>query len=249
MSFIRSILGRGETTIVSLETEVKIPWQTYKKLLVLGPISIWSLWAVAWIVWMGTQLDRVSVWRWMTSYWWPWMLRWWWIPTAMCFLWIGTAPTWATVYRYLVETIVKEGPPYMPYSPDNGRWRPFRHPLDEPDEPEMAAPQVETVNIDLTTQPPGRKRPQISRVRGLMTGPDAARFYVAVSQGKTFSERNAKKYGNISRDVFNEHIRDPLLHRGLAVWKNERRHNLGVNLTTDGENLIKSRASRDTPLP
>ena len=118
----------GEYTDVGMETEVKIPWETWKRLLILGPFSIWCFWALGSVVWMGAVLvkGQVSLWRWASRSWSPWMGRWWWLPLALCLVWWGSAPTWATIYRFLIETVVKQTPQYTPYPSELGRWRPFR---------------------------------------------------------------------------------------------------------------------------
>jgi hypothetical protein len=117
---------RGEFTDVSMETEVRIPWQTWKALLILGPVSIWALWFAGSTLWLGySLLNDVKVWAWLSQKWWPWMGRWWWCPLFFCFLWWATAPTWNTIYRFMVETFTKSQPMYDNWNPANGAWHPF----------------------------------------------------------------------------------------------------------------------------
>ncbi len=119
--------GRGdvEVTSVSTETEVLIPWQTYKKLLILGPIGIWCSWAAGWTTWMVIATGKVSAWYWFTRRWCPWFARWWGLPLIMCFLWWASAPTWATIYRYILETVTKTQPAYDRQKPGDGMWFPW----------------------------------------------------------------------------------------------------------------------------
>ena len=135
----------------------------------------------------------------------------------------------ATIYRYIVETIVKQLPPYLPYDPANGRWRPFvRQPIEEECDKE---PKPETMNLNLWDKVRGRK--QRRTLPGFLVSQKARSFYRAVAgRAASCSEREAKRF-DISVPEFRKHIRDPLLARKMATWKDEKHHNLGVNLTAD----------------
>ena len=124
-SLISQLRGQREATSVSKETEVSIPWETYKKLLLLGPISIWCLWLAGSVVWMIVAMERHGWWHWVRYQWWPWMARWWGIPLFVCLLWWASAPTWATIYRYLIETWIKNPPLYGEWPAENGAWHPL----------------------------------------------------------------------------------------------------------------------------
>ena len=119
--------GQTETTPVSKETEVGIPWETYKKLLILGPIGIWFLFIAGWLVWLtiAVNRDKMGAWDWFVLKWWKHFSHWWMIPFILCSLWIASAPTWATIYRYLIETVIKNPPLYGEWDPSGGWWHPF----------------------------------------------------------------------------------------------------------------------------
>ena len=122
----RPFMPKGEFTNVGLETEVKIPWESYKKLLILGPVSIWCLWIVGWLIWLRVEMESMSAWRWASREWWPWFKGGGWIwPAAICFLWWASAPTWATIYRFMIETVIKNPPMYDNAKAENGMWHPF----------------------------------------------------------------------------------------------------------------------------
>ena len=234
----------GEYTKVNLETEVKIPWETYKKLLVLGPVSIWCFWIAGWLVWMRVGWAEVGLWRWASREWWPWFagggVTW---PVLMCVLWWGSAPTWATIYRFFVETIVKQTPQYTAYPAENGRWRPFARQQQEVEyEAETEAP-AEAIDVNLTTRAPGRKRPQIRTLPKFPMGRHEKSFYAAVGRGAPFTEREASRHW-VSQNVFKHHIREALQARQLAPWKNERFHNQGVNLSDEGRALLDTLGRR-----
>lgn len=111
---------------------------------------------------------------------------------------------------------------------------------------EPAEKPTEEIVVELTTHQNGRSSPQIQRPR-LPGSPEAREFYRAVHRGESFSLRTASKYG-VGRDTFNDKIRDGFVDRGLAEWKNDRHHNLGVNLLAEGELLIEHLALIGTTL-
>ena len=193
---------------------------------------------------MGAVLvkGQVSLWRWASRSWSPWMGRWWWLPLALCLVWWGSAPTWATIYRFLIETVVKQTPQYTPYPSELGRWRPFvRPPATE--EYEAETKETETVDVNLTTQAKGRKRPQIRVIEGMPTDRRSKEFYRAVvNHLAPFSESGAGGY-HVSQRGFRK-IRDALMARGLADWKDTTRHKSGVDLNDGAFGLMSALSSR-----
>ena len=236
-------MGRmpGEYTKVGLETEVKIPWETYKKLLLLGPVSIWCLvWIPGWLIWLRVAMQSMSAWRWMTREWWPWAsgggIIW---PVLMCFMWWGSAPTWATIYRFWIETVYKRTPEYMPWNPDNGPWSPWAHRQIGDESPPSEQVESETVDVNLITKQPG-KRTQNKILPKFPNGQRERAFYRAVgAQMTAFSEGGAAKH-KVSQRQFRK-IRDALIARKCADWKNKRRHKDGVDLFDSGRGLLKAR--------
>jgi hypothetical protein len=124
---VSQLRGQREATQVSKETEVTIPWETYKRLLLLGPVSILAFWCIGWLIWLTVAVNArdMSAGQWVVERWWPHVTHWWMLPIICCFLWWSSAPTWATAYRYLVETVIKNPPLYGEWKPENGMWWPF----------------------------------------------------------------------------------------------------------------------------
>ena len=235
------VRARGpEFTNVGMETEVTIPWATYKKLLILGSVSIWCFWAFGQVLWMGSIAARgeMSLWRWASRLWWPWMGRWWWIPIALCLAWWGSAPTWVTIYRYWIEQKYKRTPECLPWNPENGPWSPSAHRQLEAVAPPQQV-EAETVDVNLVTQPKGRKRPQNKMLPKFPNSKRERAFYESVGAGGAFSEGGAAK-DRVSQRQFRK-IRDALMDRGLAKWKNERRHKDGIDLSSDGRRFLGAR--------
>ena len=98
--------------------------------------------------------------------------------------------------------------------------------------------ELEMVNVNVTTDGP-HNRPQVKRLIRFPSGRQAKQFYRAVAAGTaSFSDRGAAKF-SITQNVFRHHIRDGLVERGLATWKNDRHRNLGVDITPDGMRLLE----------
>lgn len=68
----------------------------------------------------------------------------------------------------------------------------------------------------------------------------------AIKEGQSFSNRTAQACG-ISRDDFEEELRDKFIGRGWATWVDVNIPTLGVKLTDEGEEWVSRLAS--TPLP
>ena len=110
-------------------------------------------------------------------------------------------------------------------------------------EAEDEAKETETVDVNLTTQAKGRKRPQIRVIEGMPTDRRSKEFYRAVVNNVyPFSESGA---GNcrVSQRGFRK-IRDALMARGLADWKDAARHKSGVDLNDGAFGLMSALSSR-----
>jgi hypothetical protein len=219
----------GEYTKVTQETEVRIPWLTYVLTSVVFMIIVAGLWLAAWLIWLQRGLDEVSAWQWMAESWSPWFSRRW--PLVLLSFvpcWIGLS-AWAYLYRLILEQITKTLPQYTPWNSDNGIWTPFVRQRWEDVEPEEMESGLADVNITL---PDKRRRKQRKLPDFAVDRKDRA-FYRAVAGGSAeFSQRGATRFG-VSRSRFNKHMRDALLARGMADWKDDKHHNLGVELLDD----------------
>ena len=101
--------------------------------------------------------------------------------------------------------------------------------------------EAETASVTLWDRLRGRLA---MRQMNLLTGEKARTFYKAVTVKpplSTFSERGAADC-DISPTDFRKHIRNPMFSRGLARWKNEKRHNLGIDISDEGMQLLEQRA-------
>ena len=237
------MIGRpGEYTKVSKETEVTIPWKTYVLTSVVLMIVGGGLWLIGWLLWFQARLKSVSFGRWLGREWGDWMVRRWpWIVISLILCWIGPSAI-AYLYRLFTEQIVKQMPQYTPYPSELGRWRPFVRPPAVEYEAE-AVDVREEVDVNLTMQPKGRKRPQIKRIEGMPTDRRSKEFYRAVTKHLAqFSESSAGNY-HISQRGFRK-IRDALMARGLADWKDATRHRSGVDLNDGAFGLMSALSSR-----
>ena len=119
----------GEYTRTSEETEVKIPWQTFIRLGIVGNLSILSIILAIWCVRLHVYLrDNRSVWRWLEHEWWPVFRVWWPINLALLVLWWGVVASAPTVFRFGMEQLLKNAPPhYLPHNPENGAWWPWHN--------------------------------------------------------------------------------------------------------------------------
>ena len=237
------MIGRpGEYTKVSKETEVTIPWKTYVLTSVVLMIVGGGLWLIGWLLWFQARLKSVSFGRWLGREWGDWMARRWpWIVISLILCWIGPSAI-AYLYRLFTEQIVKQMPQYTPYPSELGRWRPFVRPPAVEYEAE-AVDVREEVDVNLTMQPKGRKRPQIKRIEGMPTDRRSKEFYRAVTKHLApFSESGAGNY-HISQRGFRK-IRDALMARGLADWKDATRHKSGVDLNDGAFGLMSALSSR-----
>ena len=233
-----------EITKVGMETEVKITFRTWLVCIFVSAVDVLSVVSIL-------VLSSLQVWNWQHpprihgSGWWPPVARalviWW--PSAVILMLVGVI-AWSVplLYRFLAETVVKQFPQYTQYPSELGRWRPFvRPPATE--EYEAEAKETETVDVNLTTQAKGRKRPQIRVIEGMPTDRRSKEFYRAVVNNVyPFSESGA---GNcrVSQRGFRK-IRDALMARGLADWKDAARHKSGVDLNDGAFGLMSALSSR-----
>jgi hypothetical protein len=220
----------GEYTRVGLETEVKVPWLTYVFNSLVLMIVDTGLWCIGCLIWFRVNAERMSFWYWLTRRWAKWFtLNWPWYAVTLILCWIGPSAL-AYLYRLVIEQLAKSTPTYDNLDPTLGVWNPLGHrPYEmEEDEPDMDK-EVVDVNVGAIGQR-GRKR-----IRTLVDFPvdrRARSFYRAVAAGGTkFSQRGATRF-LIGRAKFDS-IRDALLDRRLAEWKDERHTNLGVDLSPD----------------
>jgi hypothetical protein len=230
--------GNAEFTRVGIETEVRIPWQTYVLTACTLMIVDGCLWSIGWLIWFRARLKAVSFGRWASHEWGRWAgYNWPWVLITLILCWMLAAVPY--LYRLLTEQVIKQGPQYTPYPAELGRWRPFR-PQPLPYEPEEMEKSAETVDVNLWDRiAKGRKRRRT--MPDFLVSAQARQFYRAVTADPavaTFSERSAAHF-DISRHDFRKHIRDALVERKLATWKNERHPNLGVNLTDDAKRTME----------
>ena len=233
-----------EFTKVGMETEVKIPFRTWLACIFVSAVDVLSVVGIL-------ILSSLQVWNWQHpprvhgSGWWPPVARalviWW--PSAVILMLAGVV-AWSVplLYRFLAETVVKQFPQYTQYPAELGRWRPFVRPPAVEYEAE-AVDVREEVDVNLTMQPKGRKRPQIKRIEGMPTDRRSKEFYRAVTKHLApFSESGAGNY-HISQRGFRK-IRDALMARGLADWKDATRHKSGVDLNDGAFGLMSALSSR-----
>lgn len=118
---------RGESTVVSSETEVEIPFKTF---VLLGLISnfAWICTIVFfWFVALGVDLNihHKSV-----SYWWRYRFvpmvstKWPFYMAGFPFLWVTVACA-ITLYRFFIEQWLKSLPDYLPWDSSRGPFMPF----------------------------------------------------------------------------------------------------------------------------
>ena len=123
--FFSRLRGQSETTGVSKETEVGIPWKTYVLDSLRANIFVLGSWVIGWAVWACYATESRSFWWWVTRRWGPWIARWWYlILISFVFCWIGTS-NWAYGYRLKIEQIIKNPPLYDNADPGGGAWHPF----------------------------------------------------------------------------------------------------------------------------
>jgi len=115
----------GEYTKVGIESEIEIPWLTYKYVGLIGTIAICGMFVIGWLVWLMVDLPSTSAWSWVSRSWWPWVRRWWPLPFVFIVLWWISIPTFPILYRFTIEQLVKNPPMYGPYNADNGMWHPW----------------------------------------------------------------------------------------------------------------------------
>lgn len=242
MSFSPLIRAGPEFTKVDKETEVAIPWQTY--VIMSGVLCIVDAgyWLTGWLLWYKGRLASISFWWWLRREWWDWMLRGWpWVAITVIGCWIGPSAV-LYLYRLAIEQVVKQTPQYTPFDSAEGMWHPLRRREEEwiEDELEPAQPPSRTVQVEFTN---GK---QIQRPIFPDTN-EARAFYRAVHRGESFSGRTAERFG-VSRDVFNERIRDLFLELGWAEWVDRRHPRQGVRLKGQGKANIRG-LTDPPPLP
>jgi len=244
------VITRGpEFTNVSMVTEVKIPFRTWLLCALVSAVDVLAV--VCALILFSRQL-----WNWRHppriygASWWPSTARalWVWWPSVLILMLAGVV-AWSVplLYRFLVETIVKQTPQYTPYPSEYGRWRPFvRGAPAQDDEYEAEAKPVETVDVNLWDKITAHKRPRRRTLPDFLITEQARMYYRAVAAGKAFSEREAQRYG-IGQSEFRKHVRDALLRRGLATWKNEQHKNLGVDLSEDAMKTLELLGRKPPP--
>jgi len=228
-----STTGPREATRVGAETEVKIPRQTWLMMsLVLMLVDV-GLWSIGCLVWARARAKSVGYWRWLNYEWSPWFaLEWPWFAVTIILCWIGPSAA-SYLYRLAIELLARTTPLYDNMSPDDGIWNPLgRRRYEEEPEEEMEK-TAETVDLNLWDQPKDGKRRRRRTLPDFLVSTQARSFYRAVANGGAeFSEREARRYG-IKRREFRQNIRDALLDRRMADWKDEQHKNLGVSLSPD----------------
>ena len=221
-----------EFTKVGMETEVKIPFRTWLVCILVSVVDVVSV--VAILILISRQFynwrhpPRIYGQSWGASVWRSLVI---WSPSIGIFA-LGGVLLWSLplLYRFLVETVAKHPPQYTPYPSENGLWNPLGDRIpDEDGEEYEAEAKPQTVDLNVWDMIKGKKK--MRQAPDLMVDTRARQFYRALANGAAaFSERGAKRYG-IKPGEFRKYIREPLRHKGLATWKDERRHNLGVNLS------------------
>jgi len=248
------VVARGpEFTNVNDETERKIPLRTWIT------CSLVTSYDVAAFVGILVLFSR-QLWNWSNPpriYGHSWgavtlrTLAIWWPSAGMAMLTASIAWSMVLLRRLWMETAVKQFPQYTPYPSEYGKWRPNRRmPIPGVDEYEMDAQESkpETINLNLWDILKGKgKRKRMRAAPELRVDERARAFYRAVAgKAASFSEAGAKKH-RISPVQFRENIRDPLMLKGLATWKDDKHHEQGIVLT-DGALATLEHLGRN-PLP
>ncbi len=238
----------GEYTRVGLDTEVKIPWLTYVFMGIVLSICNVGAWAIGFLLWFRARSSVSTFWRWLRYDWGEWFAtEWVWFVITLILCWIGPS-AWAYLYRLLVEQLAKNTPTYDNLDPREGIWRPWRS-LPYEDEPEEEMEKdAETVDLNLWDILQGRgSRKRMRKAPSLLVSVQARSYYRALAAGiAPFSERGAKKYG-VRPGQFRKNIRDALLFKGLAHWKDEENRKQGLVLSDAALVTLEHLGKHPTP--